>query len=215
VSPRTPEQNEEIRQARRQQILDAAVHVYMEKGVRGAEIGEIAEHAGVARGLVYHYYKDKLALFQDLFQQSLDGAAAFISSALNTGENPMVRLERYLRSYMESAIEQPHQVRFHKNIQQDITLVFEDRADEILRLSYEKLMLPLATTLQEAMDQGYVREMDPLLVMNVFWGSIMGAMNVFMHHPSADDLEKRKIDVITLVFQGIERNPAGKGDKHS
>lgn len=203
TSPRTHEQNEEIRQARIQQILQAAAYVYMEKGYRGAEIGDVAERAGVARGLVYHYYKDKSALFQDLFRKSLEGAAQHIASTLTTTENPMIRLERYLRSYMEFAIEYPHQVRFHKNLQQDIAVVFGNDAPAILRFCSEKLMLPLADTLRDAMEQGHVRKMDPLLVMHVYWGSVMGAMNVFMSHPSEEDLEKRKQDVVTLVMGGI------------
>ncbi|TGV05728.1 TetR/AcrR family transcriptional regulator, partial [Mesorhizobium sp. M00.F.Ca.ET.186.01.1.1] len=65
--PRSKEQNEEIRAQRKEAIMQGALAVYVEKGYAAADIKDVAEHAGVARGLVYYYYKDKRSLFRDLF----------------------------------------------------------------------------------------------------------------------------------------------------
>ncbi|MEQ7052394.1 helix-turn-helix domain-containing protein [Paenibacillaceae sp. P-4] len=54
-SPRTKEQDEEIRKQRKQEILQAAILVYADKGYSAAEVGDIAAKAGLARGLMYHY----------------------------------------------------------------------------------------------------------------------------------------------------------------
>jgi DNA-binding transcriptional regulator YbjK len=47
MSPRTKEQNDEIRKRRTQEILQAAILVYAEKGFSASEIGEVAERAGI------------------------------------------------------------------------------------------------------------------------------------------------------------------------
>ena len=41
---------------KRRLLLDAAVRVFARKGYHAARVGDIAEEAGVAYGLVYHYF---------------------------------------------------------------------------------------------------------------------------------------------------------------
>lgn len=65
--PRTPAQNEALRCQRKAQILDAALSAYVQRGYDGADMDDIAARAGVAKGLMYYYYKTKRALFCELF----------------------------------------------------------------------------------------------------------------------------------------------------
>jgi AcrR family transcriptional regulator len=46
-------------QSRREQILDAAMALFCEKGVRGTSVREIARSVGVTEGLLYHYFSSK------------------------------------------------------------------------------------------------------------------------------------------------------------
>lgn len=48
---------------RRQEILDAAMRVFYDKGYEKASISDIALKIGVAQGLIYRYFKSKEALF--------------------------------------------------------------------------------------------------------------------------------------------------------
>lgn len=52
--------------ATRADILDAAIQVFMEKGVAGATLEQIAEAAGVTRGAIYWHFKNKLEIFREL-----------------------------------------------------------------------------------------------------------------------------------------------------
>lgn len=53
-------------QARRQAILDAALTVFAAQGYEAARLEDVAARAGVAKGTLYLYFKDKEALFEDL-----------------------------------------------------------------------------------------------------------------------------------------------------
>ena len=53
-------------QARRQAILDAALTVFAAQGYEAARLDDVAARAGVAKGTLYLYFKDKEALFEDL-----------------------------------------------------------------------------------------------------------------------------------------------------
>jgi AcrR family transcriptional regulator len=63
VMPRTAAQNKEIRQARTQQILDAARKIFAEQGFYGTRMSDIAQAIGVSQGTMYHYFRSKDELF--------------------------------------------------------------------------------------------------------------------------------------------------------
>lgn len=52
---------------KRKQILDAAIRVFADKGYHRARVGDIAEHAGVAHGLLYHYFASKDDVLRTIF----------------------------------------------------------------------------------------------------------------------------------------------------
>ncbi|HDP74622.1 MAG TPA: TetR/AcrR family transcriptional regulator [Bacteroidales bacterium] len=64
--PRTKQQVEAIRQQRVMQILDAALNVFAHKGFHSATIADIAQKAGVSKGLLYHYYSSKEELLSHI-----------------------------------------------------------------------------------------------------------------------------------------------------
>ena len=55
---------------KRKQILDAAIRVFADRGYHGARVGDIAEHAGVAHGLLYHYFASKEEVLRVIFREN-------------------------------------------------------------------------------------------------------------------------------------------------
>jgi TetR/AcrR family fatty acid metabolism transcriptional regulator len=55
---------------KRQLILDAAVRVFARKGYHTSRVGDIAEEAGVAHGLLYHYFNSKDELLETIFRNT-------------------------------------------------------------------------------------------------------------------------------------------------
>jgi len=55
---------------RRRQILEAAVRVFARSGYHGSRVGDIAEEAGVAHGLLYHYFSSKEQVLQTVFREN-------------------------------------------------------------------------------------------------------------------------------------------------
>ena len=56
---------------RKQRIIDAAVEVIKEKGVKDTSTRDIAARAGLTTGAIYHHYKNREALLYDVLHQSL------------------------------------------------------------------------------------------------------------------------------------------------
>lgn len=55
---------------KRKRILDAAIRVFAEHGYHGSRVGDIAEDAGVAHGLLYHYFASKDDVLKTIFVEN-------------------------------------------------------------------------------------------------------------------------------------------------
>lgn len=67
-----PPRDEQDFEIKRQQIIDGALHVFANKGFEKATNKDIAVAAGIGSpGLIYHYFKDKSDLFQQVVEQRL------------------------------------------------------------------------------------------------------------------------------------------------
>ena len=73
---------------RRKTILRAAVEVFAKKGYHGCRIADVAREAGVAYGLVYHYFRNKEELLQLVFETGWGGFVARIREAAE-GQTPL------------------------------------------------------------------------------------------------------------------------------
>jgi TetR/AcrR family fatty acid metabolism transcriptional regulator len=68
---------------RRRQILDAAVRVFARQGFHTCRVSDIADEAGVAYGLVYHYFQSKEQVLDTLFLERWD----ILLEAIETVDN--------------------------------------------------------------------------------------------------------------------------------
>ncbi|SEN80316.1 TetR/AcrR family transcriptional regulator [Paenibacillus sp. OK076] len=89
MTPRTKEQNEEIRLRRLAQIRKAAADVFLNKGPL-LEIRDVAAQAGLGYGTVYHYYSNKGDLLNDLLWDALERAEGWPDAPRDSalGEEP-------------------------------------------------------------------------------------------------------------------------------
>lgn len=86
-------------ETRRAQLLDAAEAVFAQRGYQGTAMEDIAVEAGVARGLIYNYFRDKDALYLACVQRARgELEAAFVAAVGEHGE-PRAQLEAAIRAY--------------------------------------------------------------------------------------------------------------------
>ena len=65
-----PRERQAGAEEKRRQILDAAVRVFARRGFHTSRVGDIAEEAGVAHGLLYHYFSSKDEVLQTVFREN-------------------------------------------------------------------------------------------------------------------------------------------------
>ena len=87
---------------RRRELLDAAVRVFARKGFRAARVGDIAEEAGVAHGLLYHYFRSKEEVLETIFRETWQLLAVETERIEASGVPLREQLRRFARIYLGS-----------------------------------------------------------------------------------------------------------------
>src|SRR5258708_16067661 len=77
-----PVPREQRRAARRQAILTAALQEFSARGFAAARLDDVALAAGIAKGTIYLYFRDKEALFQDLIRSEMSPVVGTLEFAL-------------------------------------------------------------------------------------------------------------------------------------
>jgi AcrR family transcriptional regulator len=106
MSPRTKKQNENIRQEKRELIIDIALEVFATHGYHGASISTIASHAGIAKGLIYNYFKSKEDLLKAILQKGVQNILAVFQHKIGeviTEEVFCQLLDIYFKQLKENA----------------------------------------------------------------------------------------------------------------
>jgi AcrR family transcriptional regulator len=99
-----------IQQDKTQVILDAAIRVFAEKGYYGARVSDIAGEAGIAYGLVYHYFKNKEDLLLSIFKTRWDEFLAAIRSIMEGGNDPAVMIRKIISFLFHSYKNNPSMI---------------------------------------------------------------------------------------------------------
>lgn len=72
MSPRTPQQFEEIREEKKTLIMNVALEHFAKEGYHNTTISHIARHAGISKGLMYNYFTSKDELLSAIIDRSME-----------------------------------------------------------------------------------------------------------------------------------------------
>jgi AcrR family transcriptional regulator len=96
---------------KRRIILDAAARVFARKGFHTSRVGDIAEEAGVAHGLLYHYFSSKDEVLETIFREHWAVLLDRIHTVESSGEPPLEQLRGIAAAMFEGWRREPDVVR--------------------------------------------------------------------------------------------------------
>jgi len=83
-----------------EQILDAAREVFIEKGMDGARMQEIADRAGINKALLHYYFRSKEKLFFTIFKKLIHTLFKQVNKNLNDEDDIFIFIDRFVHSYI-------------------------------------------------------------------------------------------------------------------
>jgi len=87
------------RSARRAQLLDAALEIFVANGYHAAAMDEIAERAGVSKPVLYQHFPGKMELYLALLDQSCDSVVDAVRRALTSTEDNKARVAAAVEAF--------------------------------------------------------------------------------------------------------------------
>jgi TetR/AcrR family fatty acid metabolism transcriptional regulator len=187
---------------KRRQLLDAAVRVFARKGFYASRVGDIAEEAGVAHGLLYHYFKSKDQVLEAVFHENWSLLVARIESVEETDEPAADQLRHISAIVLRTWLHLPDVVR---------VVIQEFGRSPELGERIGELTLPI-DALQRVITRGiesgeFRKDIDPTFAATVVYGSIDELLTgwVLGRLPSGEaDVAKAEQTLIELILVGLQ-----------
>lgn len=174
----THERKEREREHRREDILDAAQHVFFEKGLPTATMDEIAEIAELSKGTLYLYYKSKEDLYLAVMMRGMQILLDMFSEVAKSAESPakmLIRLGDAYLSYFNSHRDYFRMMhflqtpQFHKQVSEELIHSCSTLNQRIWALANG--------ILQRCIDEGILRkDLNPAQVGIILWSSATALM---------------------------------------
>jgi AcrR family transcriptional regulator len=152
---------------KRQQILQAAVRVFARHGFEASPVGDVAREAGVAYGLVYHYFDSKDAVLEAVFREQWGRLLAAVALAEETGETAPEQLALVVKIVLRTWRDDPDLVRL---LVREITRSshIDDELDEL-----GQAFASLERIVRRGQDEGTLRrEVDARLAAWMLYGAL-------------------------------------------
>ena len=188
---------------KRRAILDAAVRVFARQGYHATRVADIADEAGVAYGLVYHYFRSKDQVLNELFSERWSLLLATIEET--DGETaPRERLAAVAGFIVDSYRHDPELM---KVIIVEVTRAANSFGRTHLaeiRRAYDSI----AKIVADGQEAGvFRRDIDPTFASMAFYGAVEQLLSgwIFEVIPAADsDFDQAKALLVTTICDGLE-----------
>jgi AcrR family transcriptional regulator len=187
VTTRAPEDRRRTaaaarRREREKDIIAATRALFDERGVREAQIDQIADAVGINRAIVYRHFSGKEELFALVLADYLDELRGAMLAADEDDADPTARLGRLVGAFVDYGVAHPA---FIDCAQALMRRRGEELLDEISESALFRLgrgisgcLAVLQAALQAGVDAGEFRVENPTLLANTLYASGLGALQL-------------------------------------
>jgi TetR/AcrR family transcriptional regulator, fatty acid metabolism regulator protein len=179
---------------KRRILLDAAVRVFARKGYHAARVGDIAKEAGVAYGLLYHYFRSKDEILETIFRETWGGMLATVRSVEDAGGPAREQVRRVASIVLRSYVRDPDLVR---------VLVREVTRSPHLQKEVEEVghaTTELERIVRRGQEAGEFRtNLPPHLAAAIFYGALEQILTGWVLGAPPEDSEEVEQAIRTVV----------------
>lgn len=197
-----------------EKILDAANKVFVEKGLDGARMQEIADEAKINKSLLHYYYRSKAKLFTEVFSKVIKSFLPDTVKIFESDKSIFEKIEIFTAEYINMLAKNPFIPMFvlhelskkPKNIANTFSLFFEEIKD--------KQLANIKQQLDNEIEKGTIRPIPiEQFIVNLMSLCVFpfAAKPILMKLFFEDDkkqfkkfINERKTDVADFVIQSIK-----------
>jgi TetR/AcrR family transcriptional regulator, fatty acid metabolism regulator protein len=195
---------------KRRMILDAAVRVFARKGFHACRVSDIADEAGVAYGLVYHYFTSKEEVLDTLFLERWNVMLEMIRE-VDARSIPVREKLREIVSFIVDSYR--HDPDMMKVIIVEVTRAANSFGRTHLNQMRDAYDLIGGIVAKAQADGVFKPEIEARFAAMAFYGVIEQLLTgwIFGLLPQGDEhFEGAKWLVLETVYSGLEKDPPGE-----
>jgi AcrR family transcriptional regulator len=203
-----------VQEFRVQSIQEAAIRVISRKGMAAATMQEIAEEAGVAKGTIYLYFRDREELVEKTFETAIGELHKQLDAALDSDGTFEERLRAVMTAQLGFFSQNREFFRLYHSLRMpEGTATQQRRQKRTCQPQFRARVERLSKVLKQAMDAGEVRPLDPnRLALFLIEGStaiVLERISEDAPPPESDDIEL----IVSTILGGIA-TPKSKRSCH-
>jgi AcrR family transcriptional regulator len=200
-------------EARPDEVLDAALELFMEKGFAATRVDDIARRAGLSKGAVYLYFPSKEAVLEGLVRRAIIPIADSALEVLAHYEgDPRIIISMVIKM-VGHRFSDPRIVAIPKVVFREV-LGFPHLAEMYRTEVLDKVLPVVSGLIRRGVEQGYLRQVDPDLTLRSIIGPLMLHLllaEVFRITPEGGLHFDRMVDNhLSILFDGLSAPPSAK-----
>ena len=193
-------------EARPEEVLDAALELFVEKGFASTRVEDIASRAGLSKGAVYLYFPSKEAILEGLVRRAVvpiaTNALGFLT---NFAGDPRPVITAVLKM-VAGRLTEPKTIAIPKLLIREM-IHFPEFAAMYRREVLDRVIPVVEQLIQSGIAEGHFRPVDPELTIRSIVGPIVLHMlmaEIFGITPEAGLSVDRLVDNhLTVLFDGL------------
>jgi AcrR family transcriptional regulator len=171
-----------LRQVRERELVAATRALFDERGMQDAPVEEIAQAAGIARGLIYRHFSSRDELYVLTVTDYLAELAGELEAAVAEAEEPVAQLERCTEAFARYCQRYPAFLDSSLALMRGPARDLHDSVSESVWLRLGQGMARcldcLASILRRGVEEGAFEIEDPAYMANVLWTQALGVMHL-------------------------------------
>ena len=197
--------------SRRDELLDLAATMFAQRGLRATTVRDIADSAGILSGSLYHHFKSKEQMVEEVLRDFLDWLFARYQEIVDTEPNPLERLKGLFMTSFEAIEDRHAQVVIYQDEAKRLSALPQFDFVEARNKEQRKLWIDL---LNEGVEQGCFR---PDIDVDVVYRFIRDTtwVSVRWYQPGGPlTAEEVGRQYLSIVLGGISAQNNSQGDRH-
>lgn len=191
---------------RRAQILRATIEVVARHGFEAATANLIAEHAGVSKGLIWHYFADKT----DLMKQAVVATVRLIRDEVTATVDPSTPVPDAIRTYIRTVAsvrkKRPDEFRAMNRITR--RLEEPDGTPAFSQHDYEELYQGQQALFRRGQAEGAFRDLDTRVMAITYQAAIDAMLSYLDSHPDTN-VGQYADALADILLASLTRQPDG------
>jgi AcrR family transcriptional regulator len=203
MDDKTLSRRERERLRRREEMLEAALELFSEKGYHSVSMHEIAEKAEFAIGTLYKFFENKEDLYRSLMLAMAESYHRLLIEALDVEGDVLIGLKRYVAAKAKVFADNVSMVRLYFAETRGASFNIKAGLDADLRAVYENSLQRLASVFETGVREGVFRKMDPYYLAVALDGLTNAFLFCWLEDPEQHPYEKNTPAILDGFLNGV------------